>query len=155
MVSKASSQENEASHDFSTTVANLREESRVPIRLPQSATIAPYVNNRSPLEIYSTTSCTPQGDHEEDKTLQELPPNHAPLPEIASSDLPQACHELPSSDADGQGHVHPRALQPGRPGFRPHSPSNLSQYPQPYGFAFRPHSHSQLSMVSSLGDAPP
>lgn len=148
-VAKSSRKENEASHRVSAIVAN-REESRVPI-------LAPYKENRKPLEIYSATSGAPQEDHEEDKTTpQELPPNHAPLPEIASSDPPQSCHELPSSDPGLQEHVHPRALQPGRPDFRPYSASSLSQVPhQPYGLSFRPHSPSRLSAVSSIGSPPP
>ena len=155
MVSKASRQENEASCEFSTTTANPREENEVPIRPPRSTILAPYIENRTPLEIYSATSSTPQEDNKEVKTLQELPPNHAPLPEIASSDPPRLCHELPSSDSAVHEHIHPRALQPGRPGFRPYSASSLSQAPLPYGLAFRPHSPSQLSVVSSVGSQPP
>lgn len=154
MVSNASRQENEASHAFSITIANPREESRVPIRPPGSIILAPYIENRTPLDLYSATMGTPRKSHEEDKTPQELPPNHAPLPEIASSDAPESRHELPSPDPTVEEHVHPRALQPGRPDFRPYSPTNLSQAPQPYGLAFRPHSPSRLSMVSSLGGSP-
>lgn len=152
-VSKASRQENEASHEF-PTIANPREEARVPIRAPRSTNFAPCIENKIPLESYSATSGA-QEDHEEDKAPQELPPNHPALPEIASSDLPQSCHELPSSDLANQEPVHPKALQPGRPGFRPYSASSLSQTPQPYGLAFRPHSPSRLSAVSSLASSPP
>lgn len=154
MVSNAPRQENEASYESSTTISNPREESRVPIGPPQSIILALHIENRTPLGIYSATTGAPQRDHEEDKKPQELPPNQAPLPEIASSDAPQSRHELPSPDPAVQEHSHPRALQPGRPDFRPYSPTNLSQAPQPYGLAFRPHSPSRLSMVSSVGGSP-
>ena len=127
----------------------------MPIRRPRSMILAPYIENRTPLEIHSPTNGAPQEDHEEDETPQELPPNHAPLPEIASSDPPQLWHKLPSSDSAVHEHVHPRALQPGRHSFRPYSASSMSQAPQPYGPAFRPHSPSRPSMVSSIESSPP
>lgn len=154
-VSNPSRQGNEASHDFSTAIVNPREESRGPIRFPRSINMAPCTENATPLEMYSATSGAPQEYHEEDKPPQELPANHVPLPEMASSDLQQSRRELPAVDAAQQEHVHPRALQPGRPGFRPYSPSSLSQSPQPYGLALNPHSRSRLSVVSSFGDMTP
>ena len=153
-MSKASRQEDEASHGFSTPIAITHERSRVPIRPLRSMNLAPYIEKQTPLEINSTTIGAAQGNHEEDKTPQELPPNHAPLPEIASSDPPQSRHELPSSDPAVQEHGHPKALQPGRPEFMPYSASSIPQGPQPYGLAFRPQSPSRLSMVSSLGISP-
>lgn len=154
-VSRASRQGSKASHEFSITTANPCEESALPIQAPLSFVVAPYVENERPLGICSATSGAPQEGFEEDKTPQELPPNHAPLPEIASSDPPQSYHELPSSDAAVQDHAHLRPLQPGRPSFRPYSASSLSQAPRPYGLAFKPHSASRLSTVSSLGNSPP
>lgn len=44
-VSKASRQENEASHEF-PTIANPREEARVPIRAPRSTNFAPCIENK-------------------------------------------------------------------------------------------------------------
>lgn len=120
----------------------------MPINPSRSFILAPYVAKETPLKIDSATSGTAQENHEADPT-PELPPNHAPLPEIASSDPPRSRHELPSPDPAVHQHVHPRALQPGRLEFRPDSASSLSPVPQPY-FAFRPHSPSRLSMVSSL-----
>ena len=114
----------------------------------------PRIKERPPLKACSATNGVPQ-DVREDGLPQEIPPNHAPLPEIASSDQPQPCYELLSSDPAIQDQVHPIVSQPGRPGVRPHSASNLTQSPQPYGLAFRPHSPSQLSVVSSLGNFPP
>ena len=107
-------------------MSNPLEESRLPTHSPQSMIYTPCIGDRTPLKIGSATNVVPQEYHEEDKTLQELPPNHAPLPEIASSDPPQPCHELPSSDRAIQTHARPKDLQPSRPGFRPYSPSRLS-----------------------------
>lgn len=121
----------------------------------QPMTGAPSIEHETPRKFFSTTSSVPQEDCEEDRTLQELPPNHAPLPEIASSDPPQPCHELPSSKTTIQEHTHPNALQPDRPIVRPHSASSMFPTPQPYGLAFRPHSPSRLSEVSSLDSTPP
>lgn len=125
------------------------------IRPSHSIVYAPHVKDRTPLDFRSTKSGVPQEEPQEDKTPQELPPNQAPLPEIASSDPPKPCHELPSSDPATREQVHPEALQPGRSGPRPYSASSLFQAPQPYGLAFKPHSPSQLSEMSSLGSPPP
>lgn len=113
------------------------------------------MNGGTPQKIGSAISGIPQGDHKDDKTPQELPPNHAPIPEIASSDPPQPCYELPSSEPAIQEHAHPKALQPGGPGSRPVSASSLSRTPPPYGLAFRPHSPSRLSEVYSLDSTLP
>ena len=138
MESEACRQDNEASHELSTTATtNHRKESRVPTQ-----------NSLGTLP--ATRSATQEG-REAEKKPHELPLNHAPLPEIASSDQPKSFYELPSSDPTI---IHPGALQPGKPVFRLSSASSLSPNPQAYGLGFRPHSPSHLSMVSSLDGSP-
>ena len=152
MESEASRQENGASNETSATATtNHIKESRVPTQNSRTLNLMSYIEPTTPLRACPATRGATQGDHEGDNTPHELPPNHAPLPEIASSDQPQSFYELPSSDPTI---IHPGALQPGKPVFRPSSASSLSPNPQPYGLGFRPHSPSHLSVVSSLDGSP-
>ena len=145
---------NEVSHELLTTVANPHNGSSAPPRSLGSMGNVPYIKGRTPLEINSAPIPALHEDHGKGQKPQELPSNQAPLPEIASSDTPQPCHELLSSGSAVQEQVHPTALQPGGPALRPYSASSLSPASQPYGLAFRPHSPSRLSEVSSLSNSP-
>ena len=148
MGSEASRLENEASHELSTTATtNQFKESGVPTQDSRTLNLMSYIEPTIPLGTLSATRSATQENREGDNTPYELPLNHAPLPEIASSDQPQSFYELPSSDPTI---IHPGALQPGKPVFRPSSASSLSPNPQARGLGFRPHSPSHLSMVSSL-----
>ena len=75
-------QNSEVSHELSITGANPHQESGVPLQPPGYFLDK---ETRTPLEINPIPNSIPPGNHEDDKTPQELPPNHAPLPEIASS----------------------------------------------------------------------
>ena len=123
----------------------------MPTQNSRTLNLMSYIEPTTPLGTCPATRSATQEDHEGDNTPHELPPNHAPLPEIASSDQPQSFYELPSSDPTI---IHPGALQPGNPVFRPSSASSLSPNPQPYGLGFRPHSPSHLSVVSTLDGSP-
>ena len=152
MESEASRLENEASHELSTTVTTDHfKESGVPTQDTQRLNFMSYIEPRIPLGTRPATRSATQENREGDNTPHELPLNHAPLPEIASSDQPQSFYELPSSDPTI---IHPGALQPAKPVFRPSSASSLSPNPQAYRLGFRPHSPSHLSMVSSLDGSP-
>ena len=152
MGSEASRQENEASHELSTTATTSHlKESRVPTQNSRTLKLMSYIEPTTPLGTLPATRSATQEGREADNTPHELPLNHAPLPEIASSDQPKSFYELPSSDPTI---IHPGALQPGKPVFRLSSASSLSPNPQAYGLGFRPHSPSHLSMVSSLDGSP-
>ena len=64
------------------TAANPLKESGVPLR---PSGYFSGVEARAPQEIESGPSGVPGEDDEVEKPLQELPPNYAPVPEIASS----------------------------------------------------------------------
>ena len=152
MESEASRHENKASYKLSTTATtNHFKESGVPTQDTRTLNLISYMEPTIPLGTRRATRSATQENREGDNTPHELPLNHAPLPEIASSDQPQLFYELSSSDPTI---IHPGALQSGKPLFRPSSASSLSPNPQAYGLGFRPHSPSHLSMVSSLGGSP-
>ena len=149
---EASRHENEASHELSTTTStNHFKESGLPTQDSRTLNLMSHMDPKILLGTRPETRSATQENREGDNTPDELPLNHAPLPEIASSDQPQSFYELPSSDPTI---IHPGALQPGKPVFRPSSASSLSAKPQAYGLGFRPHSPSHLSMVSSLDGSP-
>ena len=152
MDSEASRRDHEASHELSTTATpNHLKECRVPTQNSRTLNLMSYIEPTIPLVTLPVIRSDTQEDREGDNRPHELPLNHAPLPEIASSDQPKSFHELPSSDPTI---IHPGALQPGRPVCRLSSASSLSPNAQAYGLGFRPHSRSHLSMVSSLDGSP-
>ena len=121
-------QKNEASHKCSKKFSSHAKDSRAST---QPFGNAPSVEDRIAMKLSSGPKDTFHEDQDEGLSLQELPPNHTPLPEIASSDPPQPCYELPSSESPIREHSHSTALQPCRLDLRPYSASGVYRGPHP------------------------